>query len=74
MVRCSCLQSYTTKISIKILFTILLTISVIYTFQLQICSMTEQDLFYLLALQRVEGVGDIWLKNYSLIAVAQRQF
>jgi hypothetical protein len=35
----------------------LLTISVIYTFQLQICSMTEQDLFYLLALQRVEGVA-----------------
>jgi hypothetical protein len=25
-----------------------------YTFQLQIFSMTEQDLFYLLALQRVE--------------------
>jgi hypothetical protein len=36
--------------------------------------MTEQDLFYLLALQRVEGVGDIMAKNYSLIAVAQRQF
>jgi hypothetical protein len=40
----------------QILFTILLTMSVIfYTFQQQICSMTEQDLFYLLALQRVEG-------------------
>jgi hypothetical protein len=34
--------------------------------------MTEQDLFYLLALQ-VEGVGDIMAKT-SLIAVAQRQF
>jgi DNA processing protein len=34
-----------------------------YTFQLQICSMTEQDLFYLLALQRVEGVGDIIAKK-----------
>jgi DNA processing protein len=46
---------------------------IFYTFQQQICSMTEQDLFYL-ALQRVEGVGDIMAKNYSLIAVAQRQF
>jgi hypothetical protein len=45
---------------------------IFYTFQQQICSMTEQDLFYLLALQRVEGVGDM-AKNYSL-TVAQRQF
>jgi excinuclease UvrABC nuclease subunit len=33
-----------------------------FTFQQQICSMTEQDLFYL-ALQRVEGVGDIMAKK-----------
>jgi hypothetical protein len=25
--------------------------------------MKEQDLFYLLALQRIEGVGDIWPKT-----------
>jgi DNA processing protein len=36
---------------------------IFYTFQQQICSMTEQDLFYLLALQRVEGVGDIMAKK-----------
>jgi hypothetical protein len=53
------------KIVIKILFTILLTISIFfYTFQLQIFSMTEQDLFYLLALQRVE-VGDIMAKSLT---------
>lgn len=34
-----------------------------YTFQLQIYSMTEQELFYLLALLRVEGVGDIMAKK-----------
>jgi hypothetical protein len=40
----------------------LLTMSVIfYTFQQQICSMTEQDLFYFIA--RVEGVGDIIKKT-----------
>jgi DNA processing protein len=27
--------------------------------------MTEQDLFYLLALQRVEGVGDIMAKSFT---------
>jgi DNA processing protein len=27
--------------------------------------MKEQDLFYLLALQRIEGVGDIMAKNYT---------
>jgi hypothetical protein len=31
--------------------------------------MKEQDLFYLLALQRIEGVGDIWPKNCSRIVV-----
>jgi hypothetical protein len=35
--------------------------------------MTEQD-FLFICIARVEGVGDIMAKNYSLIAVAQRQF
>jgi DNA processing protein len=35
----------------------------IYTFQSQIFSMTTSDLFYILALQRVEGVGDIMAKK-----------
>jgi hypothetical protein len=60
------------KIVIKILFTILLTISVFfYTFQLQIFSMTEQDLFYLLALQRVGGVGDIMAKSFYSLRSAE---
>jgi DNA processing protein len=43
---------------------LLLTISVkFYTFQFQILAMNEQDLFYLLALQKVEGVGDIVAKK-----------
>ncbi len=35
----------------------------IYTFQFQIFSMTTSDLFYTLALIRVEGVGDIMAKK-----------
>ena len=34
-----------------------------YTFQPQTISMTDQDLFHLLALQQVEGVGDIVAKK-----------
>jgi DNA processing protein len=36
--------------------------------------MTDQDLFYLLALQRVEGVGDIMAKNYLPIAALPSLF
>jgi DNA processing protein len=36
--------------------------------------MTDQDLFYLLALQRVEGVGDIMAKNYLPIVVRLKLF
>jgi hypothetical protein len=57
------------KIVIKILFTILLTIKKKnHIFLLQIFSMTDQDLFYLLA--HIEGVGDIMAKkNYLPIVV-----
>lgn len=42
----------------------LLTISgKFYTFQFQILAMNDTDLFYLLALQKVEGVGDIVAKK-----------
>lgn len=34
-----------------------------YTFQKQLFRMTDQDLFYLLALQKVEGIGDIMAKK-----------
>ncbi|MEY3499117.1 MAG: hypothetical protein RL308_786 [Bacteroidota bacterium] len=34
-----------------------------HTFQIQIFAMTESELFYLLALQKVEGVGDIVAKK-----------
>jgi DNA processing protein len=36
--------------------------------------MTEQDLFYLLALQRVEGVGDIMAKTLTHCVVPPKQF
>jgi DNA processing protein len=64
------------KIVIKILFTILLTIKKKnHIFHLQIFSMTDQDLFYLLALQSVEGVGDIMAKkNYLPIVVRPKLF
>jgi hypothetical protein len=45
-----------------------------HIFHLQIFSMTDQDLFYLLALQRVEGVGDIMAKNYLPIAALPSLF
>jgi hypothetical protein len=42
----------------------LLTIRInFYTFQPQIIRMIEQELFHLLALQQVEGVGDIMAKK-----------
>lgn len=52
------------QVGFKVLFTIFINNPYFfYTFKIQMISMNEQELFHLLALQQIEGVGDIMAKR-----------
>jgi hypothetical protein len=63
MVRCSCLQSYTTKISIKILFTILLTMSVIFLYISTIYVAWRNKIYFIYWHCKEWKCGDIMAKK-----------
>jgi hypothetical protein len=56
------LQSYTVRIVIKILFTILLTIQIKFCISLKY--LAWQDQIYFISIATVERLGDIMAKNY----------